>query len=252
MGNNDTIESFAEKWLTVKSPNENYIGEMGGCIGMVAPTRRTQSINNNILYSLMISAIWPPNQQIVPIYKMGNVLSQAKFDNNDWKEEISDGVLYHYFGDPTMEIWTAPPTQFTNVSVSENGSDVIVNANVSGSKICIISAEDGGQSYFNLKPDISSHTFSNVVKPYNVTVTKHNYIPKMINPDIYIQNHTYNDDDYYYLYCNNCYSGSNVTQSKTQGPVLVKNGSILVFEADNDVTLEDGFEVELGGIFEVK
>jgi len=43
-----------------------------------------------------------------------------------------------------------------------------------------------------------------------------------------------------------------VTTSKPQGNVVIKNGACVIFEAENETLLHNGFEVELGAEFEVK
>ncbi len=159
---------------------------------------------------------------------------------------------HNLLGCPETEIWTAVPSLFSSATVSENGSTVTVNTGgVSNAVICVMSALDNGSSYYEVRENVSFSTFTSVPKPYLVTITKHNYIPYLKNPDnIYIQNESIYSDRY--IYGKYFYAGENVTTSKPQGPAKIKNGSNVVFDATNDVNLEGGFEVELGGEFEVK
>ena len=69
------------------------------------------------------------------------------------------------------------------------------------------------------------------------------------NQDIYIQNETISTSRYYagrYIYV-----GNNVTTSKPQGYVLINNNSEVIFDAEQDVLFDKGFEVSLGSSFEV-
>lgn len=156
-------------------------------------------------------------------------------------------------GCPETELWTNIPSLFSNVTITENGTDVYVNVGVEGSKVCIMSAEDNGVSYHETKEVAweTSYTFNNVPDPYIVTITKHNYIPYIKNPDnVYIQNESIYTEKY--IYGKHFFAGTNVTPTKPQGPAIVKTGSNVVFDAENDISLEAGFEVEIGSIFEAK
>lgn len=49
----------------------------------------------------------------------------------------------------------------------------------------------------------------------------------------------------------NIYAGHNVTTQKPQGDVIIQNGATLKLKAQKEVFLENGFEVENGGVLEV-
>ncbi len=68
--------------------------------------------------------------------------------------------------------------------------------------------------------------------------------------DVYIQNQALFFDEY--ITGKNISAGTNVTASKPQGNVVIKNGTCVIFEAENETLLHNGFEVELGAEFEVK
>lgn len=173
-------------------------------------------------------------------------------------------LSHNLVGCPETEIWTAIPSLFTNVSIKETinvnphpirttagNYSVTVNTGVSGCNICIMSVLDNGMSYYKVVHNVSSYAFSNVVKPYYVTITKHNYIPYLKNPEnLYIQNKTITDN--LNISAKNIYVGSNVTTSEPTGPVIIKNGAKVTFNAEQEVNLEEGFEIELGGEFEIK
>ncbi len=160
---------------------------------------------------------------------------------------------HNLIGCPETEIWTAIPSKFTNVSISEtqNGNITVNTGGVNGATICVMSALDNGNSYYEVLKNVSSGGFIGVPQPYLVTITKHNYIPYLKNLDnMYIQNESFYSDRY--IYGKYFYAGENVTTSKPQGLVKIKRGATVIFDAANDVNLESGFEVELGGSFEVK
>jgi hypothetical protein len=55
-----------------------------------------------------------------------------------------------------------------------------------------------------------------------------------------------------YITGNNIIAGTNITNTKAQGPVVIKNGANVVFDTDGNNILERGFEVEKGALFEAK
>jgi hypothetical protein len=160
---------------------------------------------------------------------------------------------HNLVGCPETELWTAIPSQFTNVTIYRYIYDdlYVSTGGVTDCKICVMSALDNGESYYKVVDGVSSYYFPNPPEPYLVTINKHNYIPYIKNPDeIYIQNESIYTQKY--IYGINFFAGSNVTDTKPVGPVVIKNGANVVFDADNEVTIEDDFEVEAGADFEIK
>ena len=150
-----------------------------------------------------------------------------------------------------MEIWTAIPNTFNNVQITENGGTITVNTGgIDSCKICLMSLLDTGATIYEVRNYASSATFTNVVIPYIVTITKHNYIPYLQTlPDEYIQNETFTTNKT--RIGGNIYAGHNVTTQKPQGDVIIQNGATLKLKAQNNVYLENGFKVENGGILEI-
>lgn len=68
--------------------------------------------------------------------------------------------------------------------------------------------------------------------------------------DVFIQNESLTANQY--IPGNNISAGTNVTNSKPQGPVVIKSGANVVFDADVNTLLDKGFDVELGASFETK
>jgi len=239
---NDGTECFAERFINHPT---------GGCVGIIAATREVYTWEDNNILKGMIDAVWPNYNYGAAndaMYRLGDILDHGKsfVTNHGARSAIK---VYNCIGDPTMELITAYPSLFSNVSVSENGTSVTVNAGVSGANICMTSLGDNGKAYYKLVSNVTSYTFDNVVKPYNISVTKHNYIPYFYPQDIYIQNCTFTDDAL--VVGRNIFVGSNVTTSYPSGPVLIKNGVNVLFKPDQEITFDKGFEAEIGGTFEV-
>jgi hypothetical protein len=105
--------TFAEAWQR----NQN-----GGAVGVVASTRISYGGYNDDLDMGLFDAIWPaflpytpaPGPFSNPQYRMGQVLNYAKlYMATIWGEGLYRKItfeMFHYFGDPTTEMWTALPT----------------------------------------------------------------------------------------------------------------------------------------------
>jgi parallel beta-helix repeat protein len=85
---------------------------------------------------------------------------------------------HNLVGCPETPMWTATPVLFSSATVTDNGSSVFVNANVSG---CVITASSGnnGATYYSAQSctTTTSYTFPTSVRPLYITITKQNYIP---------------------------------------------------------------------------
>ena len=84
-------------------------------------------------------------------------------------------------------------------------------------------------------------------------INKHNYIPYIIKYDKtshYVQNETFNHDVFYASSPLNI--GSNVTNSKPFGDVVVKKGHTLSIKGNVEVTIKNGFNVEKGAVLDIK
>lgn len=76
---------------------------------------------------------------------------------------------------------------------------------------------------------------------------KRNFIDE---PDTYVQNENITDERI--ITGNNIFVGYSVTSSKPNGNVVIKNGADVIFDTSENVYIEPGFEVELGGVFEIR
>lgn len=185
---------------------------------------------------------------------MGLVLNQGLLRmEQTYGQHLYTNRIFHYFGDPSMEMYTSSPSTFSNPGISENGSSVTVSTGVDSCKITISSMLDMGESFYEVMDTVSSHTFipNDVSKPYYISITKHNYKPYICITSTYIQNRTFSLDSCT-ISGRNIYLGENVTTTQTQGSVIIESGAHVTFSTEQDVFLESGFETKLGGSFETK
>lgn len=154
-------------------------------------------------------------------------------------------------GDPELPIYTEDPIHFSGVSVTKTGNNVIVNTNgTAHCSITIISANDYGETYFNTHQNVSSAVFQDVPEPFFVTITKQNYVPYVYSSVLYLQNETYIDEQII-TNVGKVIAGETVTDTKPQGKVVVQQGGKLEIQYKQNVLLDRGFEVKLGGQLDI-
>ena len=112
--------------------DETYFAErllrqqLAGAIGVIAPTRDSPSWANDALARGLFDAVWPGvlGPGVPPqITRLGDILSHAKvylftaaaapdLANSEapLTEVLSELNLYHLLGDPTLAMWTLPPS----------------------------------------------------------------------------------------------------------------------------------------------
>ena len=184
---------FAEAWQ--RNPN-------GGAIGVIAASEVSYSGCNDGFAEGLVDAIWPSlvplfphnmNPTVTPhdpIYRMGLVLNQGKFrmtetwgsGNPPFNYEEYTFELFHWFGDPSLEIRTAVPQNFVvshpptiimgsatfDVNVDADSAIVVITRN--GEIVGTGMSQNGqAQVVFNnpiVTPDL-----------LDMVIYKHNYIP---------------------------------------------------------------------------
>ncbi len=182
----------------------------------------------------------------------------AKSMHSTWFNNLEDEEEYpykahiclsaHYFGDPSLCIYTQEPICFTP-TITKNGTTVKVNTNgVSNCKITLTSLlnpSDASRMKVMLGDNVS---FTGINYPYVITIQKNNYATYIGSSDVYIQNYTFSNN--LDVYGNSIYAGSDVSTSptmgsSTSGPVLVNAGPVY-FKASNRISMKSGFSVKNG------
>ena len=114
-----------------------------------------------------------------------------------------------------------------------------------------MSALDNGEDYYQKVENVPSFSFQNISKPYNITITKHNYFPYLYNPnDIYIQN--INWDNERVISANKIFIGSEITNDIPFGSVIINAPANVLLKPVEDVIIQFDFEVVSGASFEIK
>jgi hypothetical protein len=159
------------------------------------------------------------------------------------------------------------PSYFTNASVSVNGTSITVNTGgVSDCTIALTRASDSWQSYFEIAKNVSSHTFTNLEnRLYNVTITKHNYIPYQGTANVNCLTINFNQNvnliDRTVSGCNINAQNFTVSNRRTLiligfninlQNVIIQSGSKLILIASGEVTFGAGFDAQTGAEVETR
>lgn len=174
-------ESFSEFFLL--QPD-------GGAVGVIGSTRVSYSGYNDDMTKGFYDAIWPdfiPTYgSDLPIYRLGQVLNYGKIYMSTLRPEgtirKTEFEEFHYFGDPTMEICTDVPQDFTVVhdsvipigassytlQIPEDGAlvSLVKDHEILGTAVSI-----GGSAIVYFEKPIDAGVI------IQVTVTKHNFRP---------------------------------------------------------------------------
>lgn len=242
-------ECFAESFL--KKDN-------GGCVAIFAASERAYSENTNVLMQGMFDALWPmpglhsPYVSAAPysMYHLGELLNWGKFRvTKVWNRYYSNNEnskytfeIFHCFGDPSMMFITSNPTPFANVTL---------NRSISG--ISVTMDESGLITFYNkVSGEVISHygnsaTYSGEESNVTVCVSGRNKIPFIDESVIYVQNRTFSTNNTFKA--NRIYVGSNVTETKADGPVTFSSGKTKLI--GNNIEIEGEVSVSLGAELEI-
>lgn len=248
----NTDECFVEHWLRHSS---------GGSCGILAATRVSpSSINNRLVWGWM-DAIWPSFLEMngdttndndfdnnTAIYKMGDVLNygkeymQIKVTTSSRRQTALEE--YHWFGDPTMEMWTEEPIQLTSLNLKDaivEGVDKVgvkVAPEVEDMLVAVYS-EDKKELYGTGYTDEDGLAVIDLCEAVELgeklrlTASKHDYLPK----EKFI---TVATGESGYITANKTWSDDTI---KVVGDITIEKGVTL--------TINTGVYVEFQGHYEI-
>ena len=209
--------------------------------------------NMNIHRATSFNELFPDN------YKIGDAINIACFKMlNSSLGGTGNGLRttckrMHCFGDPTTEIYTGQPEDLSVVTVKQINDSLIVDTHgIQNCSVLLIPKNSANNNQFLRIDSVSGEiAFPNIRIPYSISVQKHNCAACYIaSPDIYIQNMDFTDTQYNFR-GNHVYIGMGVTEDIDPDEVNVKSGSTLILTSDEGVEIQDHFEVEPGGTFEI-
>lgn len=232
-GTYDNASCFTES--IIRNANGGGVGAMGYSSYGWTPTQ--DAMAKALVNKLYDDKIRPMGKLLIEsLIKMG---TSSSYDEHMHK-------VTHYFGDPSMKIWTDVPTCFAP-TINKVGNYIRVRTGgVSGCKItiCRISDMEILATETNSGTDNSFYVGN---APCYVTITKHNYIPYVgVCRELYLQNMIFTEDKT--IHGVNVTAGKNVTSDLTQGNVYVKSGKTTLL-ATSSLKLQTGFIVRSGAKF---
>lgn len=187
-------ESLCEEFL---------LNPAGGAVGLIGATRNSFSGYNDRLAWGWMDAIWPgfieyhdagyggstPVREMGPVFEYGRGYLQTKYADGSARRTTLDE--FHWFGDPSMEIWTGVPQPLTVEAVPGDlprgqPADLRVSVMkgdqpVAGARVAISRPGNPGDCWTGRTDDTGGITLTGVQAPANgdcnLVVTAHNCIP---------------------------------------------------------------------------
>lgn len=162
---------------------------------------------------------------------------------------------HNILGCPETEIWTAIPQELSTVmhGYNETLQKLSLLVRTQNVKVCVMSALDNGNSYYNVinMPVNTPIVLSNVPKYHTIVFTKHNFLPKIINPQsVFIQNILWNDERV--ITADKFLIGTYVTNNESYGDAVFDSQSNILLKMNECVEIFNNFEVKLGANLEIK
>ena len=221
--------SFSESFTTGK--------DYGGPV-YIGNTRRSVDLLSRRTFESFASKL----SRGIGDYKLGKVDALSKEGINRYIEEIMN---HAYIGDPSLEIWTDEPQEFSNINLSRTDHSIKISGIDANSTIVACYSNEGKIVLDTISTQ--SAIFRTISPNSTVMLYKHNYIP-YIAP-LVLQK--VNLDHSQYVIASDVIAGKYVDKNRKNGDVIVKNGVEYEIEASGTVMLYDGFKVERGATFAV-
>jgi hypothetical protein len=188
------------------------------------------------------------------VFHIGDLNISAHISNNltSSNENKDNPFCYICGGDPTLELWTATP-QKINASISVNNGNVTVNTNLSGNYYISIVSENG-ERLDSISCSGNTCTFPIPANKFWFVINKHNYFPKVIYFDSVstnIENMRYDYDAYYTATPINIHIEA-TGNDEDEGTIVRSGNKLFIKKGSGGVTINDGFECEIGAEFVIE
>lgn len=117
------------------------------------------------------------------------------------------------------------PKEFSNAKVEVVGINKIkVSTGVDDAKVCVMSCNDDGKTYYSVIENVCDTLFNNVEPSVTICLTKQNYRPKVFTiKSTHLQNTSVADG--ISINSDVIYVGSSVTGKEQNGPVEFKSAN---------------------------
>jgi len=182
-GRFDGMECFAEEFLRKDG---------GGAVAVFAATRVSYSGYNDYLCRGFYDAQWPDfDTEVgtdVAMYTLGELLNYGKVYmsqtwGDPWGYEELTFRLFHVFGDPSIEIWTALPQDLqVDYTLSAGTMEIVVDSSAGAIEDALVCLSQESGFYAKGRTDSSGTiildtTSAIIEEEITLVVSAHNYLP---------------------------------------------------------------------------
>lgn len=230
--------NFGESFTTGKDyGGPAYIGYTRDALGM----------HVDYLLSDWINLLPLKEYKISVAYAFSKEIYCGLFPSRAFKkyQYINEPIRNAYIGDPTIELWTDIPQEYSNISITRTENSITVSGLDVDSTI-VAYCDNNYHAGYRLTSS-TSLTLNSVSPNSTIMLFKHNYLP-YIAP-LSLQN--INIKNSQYVIASDVTAGFSVENGRLPGNVVVKSGAEYEIEATGTVTLKHGFKVEKGATFAV-
>ena len=165
----------------IRNPNSGVVAYYGcsreGWFYGGMPYLGSSAIFESKFYNTLLSFDIPKNYaSVVTISKLQMAPDSYSYGSKRW---LYFGL--NPIGDSEMSIYTNTPQPFANPTFERSGTTLIVNTGVLNCRVCVMSADDMGQTYYKVAKNVQNVVFDNIEADMNITVciTKDNYVPSI-------------------------------------------------------------------------
>lgn len=151
---------------------------------------------------------------------------------------------HNYLGDPLIEMWTCLPQTYSGITVTRTDNSINVVGLPVGAQVSYC---DNTGKLGMTQATASSVTFNQINPNSTIMVYDSTHLPYIAR--LVLQNTTLNNSQY--VIANDVTIGRQAESSRTFGDVTVSDDACYEIESAGKVTIEGGFNVELGASFAI-
>lgn len=239
-----SITCLTGRYNTIQKSLAELFLEKGVCAGIIAATIESCSGYNEGFSFGMFNTIWPepglmvqfPNfdnstyitLESTPVYEMGQIFDQgilamkSTYGQQEYAKYTHE--IFHYFGDPSMQIYTETPKPIEEPEIIRIDNKIYVH----------MPDGDARVSFYNpITKKVDAFLGNNIeytttTDSISICISRHNYIPYITTTvdKVYIQNEVISQDRQYNA--TSLEVGKNVTDKKATGNVIFEGGTIYI------------------------
>lgn len=227
----------------IRNPKNGVVAYLGGSRFGWSPTQHYQSLAySQLLSAYFFKELFNPNNSY---RNFGNLIREAKLKLISLSDSYNVYKWLQYsvnpIGDPEMDIYIDNPSEFSNLSVYINKSELIINTHEYDCRICVMSHNDYGETYFRVFNNVENISLNEFPLEGSICITKSGYKPKIYRYTL-IQNATIDEPKVYSA--DIIKVGQSITDAAPEGNVVIKSKGVVIDA--KEIILERGTTVKKG------